>query len=51
MHLALSKEMLTFASNDESLKRLVARHRVFLDANYSRNRRLNGLLLNMPREN
>ena len=34
--LVLSKEMFTFAPDDESLKRLVAQHRVFFDAVYSR---------------
>ena len=36
MHLENSEEMLTFAPDDESQKRLVVRHRVFFDANYSR---------------
>ena len=40
MHLENSEEMLTFAPDDESQKRLVVRHRVFFDANYSRIRRL-----------
>ena len=36
MDLALSKRIITFAPDDESLKRLVAQHRVFFDAVYSR---------------
>ena len=36
MHLENSEEMLTFAPDEESQKRLVARHRVFFDANYGR---------------
>ena len=36
MDLVLSKEMFTFAPDDESLKRLVAHHRVFFDAFHSR---------------
>lgn len=36
MHLENSEEMLTFAPDDESQKRLVACHRVFFDANYGR---------------
>jgi hypothetical protein len=40
MHLENSEEMLTFAPDGESQKRLVTRHRVFFDANYSRTRRL-----------
>ena len=38
----------TFASDDESQKRLVARHRVFFDANYSRTRRLERSLIRNP---
>ena len=38
----------TFASDDESKKRLVARHRVFFDANYSRTRRLERSLIRNP---
>ena len=41
MHLENSEEMLTFAPDDESQKRLVVRHRVFFDANYSRIKILN----------
>ena len=40
MHLENSEEMLTFAPDDESQKRLVACHRVFFDAIHSRTRRL-----------
>ena len=36
MDLVLSKEMFTFAPDDESLKRLVAHRRVFIDAVYCR---------------
>ena len=45
MHLENSEEMLTFAPDDESQKRLVVRHRVFFDANYSRIRRLERSLI------
>ena len=48
MHLENSEEMLTFAPDDESQKRLVARHRVFFDANYSRTRRLEQSLIRNP---
>ena len=34
--LVLSKDLFTFAPDDESLKRLVAHHRVFFDAFHSR---------------
>lgn len=33
MHLENSEEMLTFAPDDESQKRLVARYRVFIECN------------------
>jgi len=36
LDLVLSKRMITFAPDDESLKRLVAQHRVFFDAFHSR---------------
>ena len=36
MHLENSEEMLTFAPDDESQKRLVVRHQVFFDAFHSR---------------
>ena len=36
LDLVLSKRMITFAPDDESLKRLVAHRRVFFDAVYSR---------------
>ena len=45
MHLENSEEMLTFAPDVESQKRLVARHRVFFDAIYSRTRRLERSLI------
>ena len=48
MHLENSEEMLTFAPDDESQKRLVVRHRVFFDANYSRIRRLERSLIRNP---
>jgi hypothetical protein len=33
MHLENSEEMLTFAPDDESQKRLVVRHQVFIECN------------------
>ena len=48
MHLENSEEMLTFAPDDESQKRLVVRHRVFFDANYSRIRGLERSLIRSP---
>ena len=48
MHLENSEEMLTFAPDDESQKRLVVRYRVFFDANYSRIRRLERSLIRNP---
>ena len=48
MHLENSEEMLTFAPDDESQKRLVVRQRVFFDANYSRIRRLERSLIRNP---
>ena len=50
MHLENSEEMLTFAPDDESQKRLVVRHRVFFDANYSRIRRLERSLIRNPQK-
>ena len=43
-----SGEMLTFAPDDESQKRLVARHRVFFDAIHSRTRKLERSLIRNP---
>ena len=45
MHLENSEEMLTFAPDDESQKRLVAHHRVFFLAIHSRMRRLERSLI------
>jgi hypothetical protein len=46
--LGISNFCCTFAPDDESQKRLVARHRVFFDANYSRTRRLEQSLIRNP---
>ena len=48
MHLENSEEMLTFAPDDESQKRLVAHQRVFFDAIHSRTRRLERSLICNP---
>ena len=45
---AFSNFYFTFAPDGESQKRLVARHRVVFDANYSRTRRLVRSLIRNP---
>ena len=42
--LPLSKEMMTYASDDESLKRLVAHHQVFFDKRSGKAERFEGIL-------